>query len=109
MYEEYVGIEYGYLKNNEAVSRFSLRFYSDAACTRRIASTENTIECSYILWDDYYDSDSEPVSSTIQEQGTFLIPVGSSTCELPHDIFNGTPYTLDQHIFRYEITGFYYK
>ena len=109
MYEEYVGIEYGYLKNNEAVSRFSLRFYSDAACTRRIASTENTIECSYILWDDYYDIDSEPVSSTIQEQGTFLIPVGSSTCELPHDIFNGTPYTLDQHIFRYEITGFYYK
>ena len=109
MYEEYVGIEYGYLKNNEAVSRFSLRFYSDAACTRRIASTENTIECSYILWDDYYDIDSEPVSSTIQEQGTFLIPVGSSTSELPHDIFNGTPYTLDQHIFRYEITGFYYK
>ena len=109
MYEEYVGIEYGYLKNNEAVSRFSLRFYSDAACTRRIASTENTIECSYILWDDYYDIDSEPVSSTIQEQGTFLIPVGFSTCELPHDIFNGTPYTLDQHIFRYEITGFYYK
>ena len=109
MYEEYVGIEYGYLKNNEAVSRFSLRFYSDAACTRRIASTENTIECSYILWDDYYDIDSEPVSSTIQEQGTFLIPVGSSTCELPHDIFNGTPYTLDQPIFRYEITGFYYK
>ena len=80
----------------EQRSRITLRSDSipDAACTRRIASTENTIECSYILWDDYYDIDSEPVSSTIQEQGTFLIPVGSSTCELPHDIFNGTPYTF---------------
>ena len=77
MYEEYVGIEYGYLKNNEAVSRFSLRFYSDAACTRRIASTENTIECSYILWDDYYDIDSEPVSyhtgaGYVPDTGRFL-------------------------------------
>src|SRR5699024_10239837 len=29
MFEKYVGIEYGYLKNNEAVSRFYLQFYSD--------------------------------------------------------------------------------
>lgn len=109
MFEKYVGIEYGYPKNNEAVSRFYLQFYSDAACTARITATENTIECSYILWLHSFDIHSELVSSNIQEQGTLLVPVGSSSCTMPQDLFNGVPYTLNQDVLEYQITGVRYK